>query len=663
MKSLSVTQPSARYNASMSEHFILGTAGHIDHGKTSLIHALTGTDTDRLPEEKKRGITIELGFAELELNGYRLGIVDVPGHEKFVRQMLAGATGMDLALLVVAADDSIKPQTREHLEILKMLNINSGVIALTKSDLVDDDWIELVEEEIRELVADSFLANSPIVRVSAKTGGGIAQLKEVLLAAVHSIKPRTDSSSAAAITPPFRLAIDRTFTMAGHGTIVTGSVTSGRTKVGDELEIQPGDVKVRVRQLQSHDRTVDEVGKGQRAAINLVGIHHDETERGQELASPGFLSPSDLANVELRMLSGLNSPLKDRRRVRLHLGTAEIMCTVRLLEQTELAGGAVGFAQLFLQEPAVMTWNQPFVVRSESPVETIGGGRILHPHPPRIKKRTDADHQMLTGSASDDPISRAAAAVYFAGYSNWSPEELPRTAGVIPTDELIESLSSRGELQKINLTPSQSFFISQHRLRELADRIAAVVGSLHDRFPLRSFFKLEDLRAPFQYLPTPSLLDAAIQELKQQDKLNVTPQGVALVGRGPQLSQNEQKLMVELVELFRTSGLTPPTLAEARDHARKNKDSVPQLIQLAVANGDLVEIAPDLFLHSETENAVRQRLVELLEEKQQVTLADIRDAWKTSRKYAVPLCEFYDRLQVTCRNGDLRSAGSNLTVC
>ena len=323
----------------MVTDLILGTAGHIDHGKTSLIRVLTGVDTDRLPEEKKRGITIDLGFAELCVGQYRLGIVDVPGHERFVRNMLAGATGMDLALLVVAADDSIKPQTLEHFEILRLLDLRAGVIAVTKCDLVDATWIELVEDEIRDVVRGSFLATAPIVRTSTTTGQGLDTLRtELAGAAEWAGQSRTRDAASA----PFRMAIDRTFTIAGHGTVVTGSVSSGGTQVGDELSIEPGGLRVRVRGLQNHDRPAQQVQRGQRAAINLAGVHHEGIERGQELATPGHLRPSRLLTVQLRAVDSLVRPIKNRSRVRVHVGTAELLATLTLLDTDTLRAGQHG---------------------------------------------------------------------------------------------------------------------------------------------------------------------------------------------------------------------------------------------------------------------------------------------------------------------------------
>ncbi|HEY6565097.1 MAG TPA: selenocysteine-specific translation elongation factor, partial [Pirellulaceae bacterium] len=308
---------------------ILGTAGHIDHGKTALVRALTGVDTDRLPEEKRRGITIELGFAELSLEDVRLGIVDVPGHERFVRQMLAGATGMDLAMLVVAADDSVKPQTREHMDVLRMLDLTSGVIALTKCDGASREWIELVEQEVRELTTGSFLEKAPLIRTSAVTGQGIEELKDALRHVARSAATRIPEHESDA---PFRMAIDRAFSLAGHGMIVTGSVASGVAHVGQVLEILPEGSSARIRGLHHHDRPVEVVHRGQRAAINLAGVSREQLERGHELAAPGYLSSSQLLSVTVSLLDTAPRPLRDRSRVRLHLGTAELPARIKWIE-------------------------------------------------------------------------------------------------------------------------------------------------------------------------------------------------------------------------------------------------------------------------------------------------------------------------------------------
>ncbi len=433
----------------MLNDLILGTAGHIDHGKTSLIGALTGTNTDRLPEEKKRGITIELGYAHLDLPPFRLGIVDVPGHEKFVRQMLAGATGMDLALLVVAGDDSVKQQTEEHLDILRMLDLPAGVIALTKCDLCDPDWLDLVEDEIRQLVSDTFLRDAPIIRTSAKTGLGLDELKAALQEAAERV---SETDRANRLSAPFRMAIDRTFTIDGHGTVVTGSVGSGEIHVGDQLQIRPGNKSVRVRGIQNHDSTAESVHRGQRAAINLAGVHHLEINRGDELCAVDHLAPSKLMTVKLHLINRIKKPLKDRTRIRFHVGTAELLGNIRLLESNSVEPGGLCLAQIYLNEPAVAVWNQPFVIRRQSPVETIGGGRVLEPNAKRVKKATELDLKMIRELSSSDPLLRASASAYLANDLSWTPAAWARTAGIVNTTEVYQQLKESGRLIEIKVS-------------------------------------------------------------------------------------------------------------------------------------------------------------------------------------------------------------------
>src|SRR3954469_25522960 len=401
----------------MPRDLILGTAGHIDHGKTSLVKALTGIDCDRLPEEKARGITIDIGFAHLALGDYRLGIVDVPGHERFVKNMLAGATGIDLALLVVAADDSVMPQTREHLEILKLLGLRHGLIALTKADLVDDTTREVVGLEVRELVRDSFLADAPVVATSAQTGFGIAELK----AALADVCRRATVNEAGEW---FRLPIDRAFVVQGHGTVVTGSVVSGAVTVGDELDWHKGDgsvERIRVRGLNNHGEAVPEAHRGQRAAVNLAGVPHEQVFRGQELAAPGYLVPSKVLTVRLSTSPEFRRPIKHRLPARLHVGTAEVMATVSLLDCDTVEPGQWGLAQLFLDDPVTTVWGQPFVLRDSSAEHTLGGGQVLQPSAVKVRRRHLEVLERVEKLWSDDPEPRVLAAAWFAGYHGFAP--------------------------------------------------------------------------------------------------------------------------------------------------------------------------------------------------------------------------------------------------
>lgn len=634
----------------MTIDLILGTAGHIDHGKTSLVRALTGVDTDRLPEEKRRGITIELGFAQLELGEYRLGIVDVPGHERFVRNMLAGATGMDLAMLVVAADDSVKPQTREHLEILRLLNLDAGVIAITKADLAEPDWIELVEEEVRALTAGTFLTNASLVRTSATTGLGLDALREALSAAAARA---AQSQRTAMIRAPFRMAIDRSFTIAGHGTVVTGSVSSGQVRLGDELAIEPGEVAVRVRGLQNHDLTVEEIHRGQRAAINLAGVHHEAIGRGHELATPGHLVPSRLLTVMLSLLRSASRPLKHRSRVRVHVGTAELLATVALLDRPSLAPGDVAPAQLFLNQPAVTTWSQPLVVRSESPVETIGGGRVLDPDAQRLRKPDATVLQLVHDLQSADVVRRAAAALYFAGLRPWRPQDLVRLAGIEHPDEVYRALLDAGDVREIAVSPTRVRRFHRLVLEQQAARVEAALHALHEQHPLRSKLDRQQLAAGFSYLDE-AVLAAVLDGLRTAGRVQVLGDGVALAGHGPKLSQYERKLLDELIEVFRAAGIPSPSVAECQQRAAKNPQSVPALLALAATNGDLVEIAAGYYLHRDVDRQLQDLLRNQLAGGRGVTLSEIREILATTRKYAVPYCEYLDRIGFTRRDGDLR---------
>lgn len=634
---------------------ILGTAGHIDHGKTSLVRALTGVDTDRLPEEKRRGITIELGFAELVLGDVRLGIVDVPGHERFVRNMLAGATGVDVALLVVAADDSVKPQTREHLDILKLLALDTGVIALTKCDLAKEDWMDLVEDEIRELVQGTFLERAPIVRCSAHTGQGLDELRAAISAAAHRAAETARRRQTAG---PFRMAIDRAFTIAGHGTVVTGSVVSGTAKAGDELMVEPGEIRVRVRGVQQHDRPVEEVHRGQRAAINLAGIHHDEVRRGHELATPDFLIPTRLMSARLGLLPSTLRPLKSRSRGRLHVGTAEVLCSVVLLDRDELRPGESAIVQLFTAEPVVAVWSQPFVLRSESPVLTIGGGQVLDPHATKVR-RSDAARVAKVGElTSPDEAVRAAAALYLHGLRPWQPSDMARLSGAVDYDALVERLLADKTLVRVAVSPTRTALVHREAVADIARRIEAALKKLHDEFPLNSTIERSRLVSRLDYLGSVELLDAVLADMARQKKVRLAERGIALVGQGPQLSTGEQKLVDEIIEKHRQAGYQPPTVAELKAAATKNQAVVPQLCKLAAAEGHLIEVCPEFYLHADVLAQLRQLLTERLAGGKGITVSELRELLGTTRKYAVPLCEYLDRSGFTRRQGDLRVLAS-----
>jgi selenocysteine-specific elongation factor len=641
----------------MPRDLILGTAGHIDHGKTSLVKALTGIDCDRLPEEKARGITIDIGFASLDLGDFRLGIVDVPGHERFIKNMLAGATGVDLAVLVIAADDSVMPQTREHLEILRLLGLRHGVIALTKCDLVDETTREVVELEVRELVHGSFLEKAPIIRTSAHSGEGIADLKAAIAAECRHVEQRSGQEW-------FRMAIDRSFIVQGHGTVVTGSVTSGSVRVGDELEWQPRGEKVRVRSLQNHDRPTEELHRGQRAAVNMAGVHHEDVIRGQELATPGYLVPSRVLTVRLHCLRDVRRPIKHRSPVRFHVGTSEIMGVISLLDCDAVEPGGWGLAQVFLEESATATWGQPFVIRGSSATQTLGGGQVLQPVAKKVRRRhlemLERIERLWSGTAEE----RALTVAWFGGFSGFTAADLVRGANVGPDQAaaLIEQLKARGELVDVSTSLTRRLLLHRDMVNELDDRVLTALSRLHEKFPLMSAHDRQKVESQLDYVGDAALVHAAVDRLIQKRHVIGDLRRIARADHKPKLSANLRKLKDKLVAAYQEGRFQPPDPASFAGQAGGNAANLKDLLEVCVAEGYLVFIAEDFYLHSDTETEMRRLITEKLSTGPSMTVAEIRDMLGTTRKYAVPLCEYLDRIGVTKRDGDKRVLAQNATA-
>jgi selenocysteine-specific elongation factor len=633
----------------MPRDLILGTAGHIDHGKTSLVKALTGVDCDRLPEEKARGITIDIGFANLDLGEFRLGIVDVPGHERFIKNMLAGATGIDLCVLIIAADDSVMPQTREHLEILQLLGLRHGVIALTKVDLVDETTREVVELEIRDLVQGTFLSDAPIVSTSAHTGQGIAELKAAVAQACRAVTDRPGAEW-------FRMAIDRSFIVQGHGTVVTGSVTSGRLKVGEEVEWQPRGERVRVRSLQNHDQPVEEVHRGMRAAINLAGVKHEDVVRGQELATPGYLAPSRVLTVRLHCLKDAQRPIKHRASVRFHLGTAEIMGTVSLLDCDKIDPGGWGLAQVFLDEPAMAVWGQPFVIREPSATHTLGGGQVLQPVAKKIRRRHLEILERVERLWAGTPEERALQVAWFAGFAGFSPGDLVRDANVPPGDvqPLVARLLDAGRLVRVTISQTRTLLLHADMLRELDERVSGVLRRLHEQFPLMATHDRQRVQSQLDYVGDEQLVHAAVDRLIQQKQLVGDLRRIALAEHKPKLSTNQRKLKEKMIQAYQAAKFQPPEPASFAPQAGGNAAALKDLLEVSVAEGQLVHVADDIYLHADADAEMRRLITEKLAEGKGLAMSEIRDLLGTTRKYAVPFCEYLDRVGVTRREGDLR---------
>ena len=636
----------------MPRDLILGTAGHIDHGKTSLVKALTGIDCDRLPEEKARGITIDIGFAHLELDGVRLGIVDVPGHERFVKNMLAGSTGIDLALLVVAADDGVMPQTREHLEILKLLGIRHGLIALTKADLVDETTREVVALEIRELVKDSFLAEAPIVPTSAKSGAGIPELKAELAKLCEAVESDRGAEW-------FRLPIDRSFVVQGHGAVVTGSIVSGSVALGDEAEWHRGDGTtevVRVRGLTNHGQPVQEAHRGQRAAVNLAGVPHEQVRRGQEIARPGYLVPSKVLTVRLSASREGRRPIKHRLPLRLHVGTAEVMATISVLDCDSLNPGERGLAQLFLAETVTAVWGQPFVLRDSSAEHTLGGGQVVQPTAKKVRRRHVEAIEQIEKLLSDSPDSRALAVAWFAGFQGFAPPDLVREAGVPPerVEEAVSRLVAGGKLTELTLASNRRLLVHADRGRELEDHILAVLAALHAENPLVTNHDRQKALARLAFVGDEQLLQAVADRLIREKKLVGDARRVARADFKPKLSANQRKLKDRIVAAHVEAGFAPPEPKEFANQAAGNAAALKDIFEVACAEGFLVKVTEDIYLSAEAEAEMRRRVAERLQGGAGVTVAEIRDLLGTTRKFAVPVCEYLDRVGLTRRDGDLR---------
>jgi selenocysteine-specific elongation factor len=569
--------------------------------------------------------------------------------------MLAGASGLDLAMLVIAADDSVMPQTREHLEILKLLGLSGGVIVITKCDLAEESWLEMVEDDARALVQGSFLEGAKIVRTSAPSGVGIERLRAELAALCSSLKPRADKGV-------FRMAIDRSFSLAGHGTVVTGTVASGSVAVGDELEWLPAGRPVRVRGLHRHDRPVERAGRGARAAINLAGVRHGEVHRGHELAAPGFLKASQSLSVELIGSADAIRPFRHRGRYKLHLGTAEVSVVLALLEPAD-TGDPLDpkLAQLFAAEPIVAVHGQPFVLRQESPPATLGGGRILQPEARRIRRRDEAAIDRLRDLRSSSARDRLRAALGFLGLAPWTPLQMVGLAGLDESDvaATLAGLTASGELIDVPIGPRRTISILADVVGELEERALRALNRLHAARPRHSAIPRAQLTAAFPDVANEALLAGVIERLEAQGKVTADARTVAVRGFQPKLSQAERKLKAELVGTIRAGGMSPPEVGELVANAGPRAGAVSDLLALLRDEDHVVEISGQLYLDCEVEAELRRRVSDRFSTSDTMTMSELRDLLGTTRKYAVPIGEYLDRIGWTKRDGDVRRRGTN----
>ena len=623
---------------------ILGTAGHIDHGKTALVRALTGTDTDRLPEEKRRGITIDLGFASMTLpSGTEIGIVDVPGHEAFVRNMLAGATGVDFALLVVAADEGVMPQTREHVAILELLGVRSLVVALTKRDLVDEEWLGLVREDVRAALAAGPFGDAPIVPVSAKTATGLDDLVAALDLAAADAAPRDAADF-------FRMPIDRAFTVQGTGTVVTGTVWSGRATRDQSLLLLPAGRDVRVRAVQVHGHPRNDVGPGERAALALAGVPRDAVRRGDVLVSGTGWAASAMLTVRLAVLPAAD-PVRSRRRVRFHLGTAETLGRIVILDGQEIAPGGEGWAQLRLEEPVVARALDRFVVRAYSPVVTIAGGTVVEPVAPKRRRLSAADTELLNAVASAPAARALDAALEAAAFAGIAPSTLAVRLGRPDAAILAAIDHSAADGRSVRIGPR---LFASTVVAAARDAIVAAVDRVHQQHPLRPGADRDELRRALPAWAPPELADNAIAGLLADASLVAAGSALRKADYVTRLSADQKAALADIVAAFVAAGLAPPAVAELPPAIARRQD-LGDLLRLLEAEGRLVSLRPELFVHADSLAEAVARLRQRLGGRAALTPGDFRDLLGVTRKHLIPLLEHLDRTGVTTRHGDARS--------
>lgn len=627
---------------------ILGTAGHIDHGKTSLIKALTGTNTDRLKEEQLRGITIELGFAALDLpSGRRLGIVDVPGHEKFVKNMVAGATGIDMVCMVIAADEGVMPQTREHMEICTLLDVRYGLVALTKVDMVDQEWLELVCQDVREFTSGTFLEQAPLLPVSSISGNGIPELVAALNDLCEQVPERATGSL-------FRLPVDRVFSMKGFGTVITGSLISGRVHVGDGIMIYPGRITSRVRGIQVHNQSQESAEAGMRTAINFQGLEKTAINRGDILARENTLQPSYMVDLDLHYLSSNKKPIKNRTQVRFHTGTSETMGNLIFLDREEVAPGQSCPAQIRLEAPLTLIRDDRFVVRSYSPVRTIGGGKVINPIAPKHKRFDQMVIDSLTSLVEASPEAIIDHQARMAG-----PAGIAFTALLLMTnltEKALEAAIAGMLTRQVLMVVDKELRTYIHltvfdRLKQLSHEVLA---TYHRSNPLKLGISKEELKSKFPPGSSAKLFTLVLNRMIKDQELVLEDDTVRLAAHSVSLEVDQRAVKQQIGDTYRRSGLTPPYFRDIAKDLDVDPKSAKGVLELLVSEGHLVKVKEDLYYDRAIIEKLKADLIAHLHDKGEISTPEFKEMTGASRKYVIPLIEYFDATQVTIRIGDIR---------
>lgn len=627
---------------------IMGTAGHIDHGKTTLVKALTGIDCDRLKEEKKRGITIELGFAFLDMpGGSRLGIIDVPGHEKFVKNMVAGAAGIDFALLVIAADEGVMPQTREHLEICTLLGVTEGVVALTKTDMVDEEWLELVTEDVREFLEGTFLEEATMFPVSAHDGKGLDELRTALggLAEKYEKRQRPDL---------FRLPVDRVFTMRGHGTVVTGTLVSGSLSEAEDVILYPSGRSAKVRGLQSHGESVSTAPAGRRTAVNLAGVDVDEISRGEVLARPNTLFASNIWDVELTYLPSAGKELKHRRELHFHHGTKEVLARILLMDREALVPGDTVRCRVVFETPMTGVYGDRVVLRSFSPLRTIAGGRILNPIGGKLKRFDARTNALLEQLASDAQEEVVAAQLELAGPQGRTLAQL-RTMTQLSSkglDKCLQLMTSRGEAFLFD--KEKRAYASGPAVEELCASALSFVAEYHKRKPMRQGIVRGELASTWGKRLPDKLFHFLVERLIKREELVAEAETLRLPEHKVSLAGDSEKFRAAILAAYADGGATPPNLKEVLEPLNVSPKDAAPVLRLLQEQGELVKITQDIYYHEPSLQALRDKVTDFLSEQDEMGAPDFKAITGLSRKFLIPLLEHFDKEKLTVRVGDKR---------
>jgi selenocysteine-specific elongation factor len=630
------------------QNIILGTAGHIDHGKTSLVRALTGIETDRLKEEKQRGITIELGFAFMDLpDGTHIGIVDMPGHERFVKNMVAGSSGIDVVAMVIAADEGVMPQTREHMEICQLMGVAHGLIALTKTDLVDEDLLELALDDIHDFVDGTFLEDKPIIPVSSATGQGL----DALVAALETICSQVPERKFSSI---FRLPVDRVFSMKGFGTVITGTLTSGSIRVGEDIMVYPKQITSKVRGIQVHSSSVAEAGPGTRTAINFQGLDKESVDRGDILSTPDTLIESYMLDAGFHYLKSNAKPVKARTRVRFHSGTSEILGYMILLDKDELLPGEDGLVQLRLESPVCCIKDDRYVIRSYSPVKTIGGGAILNPV---ARKYRHMDTQVIQGLHSLSEADDEKTLLFFLslkGYKGLSFNDL-RVMTNIADKKLTAALQKLLARQEIIQTDKEKqLFVSGAFFDDFKQKVLEKIRHYHDANPLKEGMPSQELKSKFRYIKDPKFFNILFSRLDKDKAIIQDKNLVKLTGFEVALQVDQHQVREDILGIYRSAGLTPPFFRTVCQDLELDMKTAKDVLQILIDEKQIIKTKDDLFFDADAMARLEQDLVDFLKKHETISTPEFKDMTGISRKYVIPLIEYFDSINLTIRVGDTR---------